>query len=113
LWRNFRKGYKKRIAKSIANGDLPSQGSDKLSFDGYKSLCKLAVSSNYIYAHGYLTLAWNLMTRSSTTTMLKFSLISWDTDHITINIPWHKGDNTGELGPTIRSLYANPYVPSI
>ena len=63
-WIEFSKGYRNKIAENIADGKTPTAGSDKLSFKDYRLLAAYAVASDTFYAHGFLVLAWNLMTRS-------------------------------------------------
>ena len=63
-WIEFSKGYKNKVAENIAAGVTPTAGSDKLSFKDYRLLALYAVASDTFYAHGFLVLAWNLMTRS-------------------------------------------------
>ena len=63
-WMTFSKGYRNKIAESISAGLIPTAGSDKLTFEDYKILTAHAVKSTTFYAHGFLVLAWNLMTRS-------------------------------------------------
>ena len=63
-WIEFSKGYRNKIAENIAEGKTPTAGSDKLTFKDYRLLAAYAVASDTFYAHGFLVLAWNLMTRS-------------------------------------------------
>ena len=82
-WKTFISGYKKQKAEDRRSGKITSKGSDVLSFDGYKALCKLAVNSSTLwFCHVFITLAWNLMTRISNTSDIKYSHISWDMDHM-------------------------------
>jgi hypothetical protein len=92
---------------------MEAEGSDHLSFDAYKLLCSLAIKSNSTYGHLFLVLSWNLMLRCASTGDLLFKCMSWCGDHIVFHIPRHKGDPTGERGPTCKSLFANPFNPSI
>lgn len=63
-WIEFSKGYRNKIAENISAGITPTAGSDKLSFKDYRLLASHAVASTTFYAHGFLVIAWNLMTRS-------------------------------------------------
>ena len=63
-WIEFSKGYRNKIAENIAAGITPGAGTDKLSYKDYRLLAAYAVASDTFYAHGFLVLAWNLMTRS-------------------------------------------------
>jgi hypothetical protein len=112
-WMEFSKGYKNRVAENIAAGLLSTSGSDKLTFEQYRLLSLLAVKSSTFYAHGFLILAWNLMSRAGSTGNIKFEHIRWDGDHMIIVIPKHKGDRSGGKLPTEKSVYANPVYPEI
>jgi hypothetical protein len=112
-WLQFKKGYKNRIAGKIADGTQGTAGSDKLTFEQYRMLCGLAVASSTFYAHGFLVLAWNLMSRAGSTGTVKFQHLRWDNDHLIVVIPKHKGDRAGEKLPTEKAVYANPVYPEI
>jgi hypothetical protein len=71
------------------------------------------VKSSTFYAHGFLILAWNLMSRAGSTGNIKFEHVRWDGDHMIIAIPKHKGDRSGGKLPTEKSVYANPVYPEI
>jgi hypothetical protein len=111
-WIEFSKGYRNKIAEDISAGRIPTAGTDKLTFKDYKILTSHAVKSNTFYAHGFLVLAWNLMTRSGSTGDIKYEHLRMNGDHIIVVIPRHKGDRCGEK-PTEKSLYSNPTCPQI
>ena len=112
-WMEFSKGYKNRVAENIASGLQATSGSDKLTFEQYRLLTTIAIRSSTFYAHGFLILAWNLMSRAGSTGNIKFEHIRWDRDHMIIVIPKHKGDRSGGKLPTEKSVYANPVYPEI
>ena len=66
-WIEFSKGYRNKVAENISAGLTPTASSDKITFKEYRILATHAVKSNTFYAHGFLVLAWNLMTRSGIT----------------------------------------------
>jgi len=113
LWKKFNTGYKKKIAKMVQTGEISTEGSDRLTFGGYKYLSSIALKSITNFTHLYLLLAWNMMLRCSNLNDLKYGLIAWGGDHIQITIPRHKGDQTGENGLTTKCIYANPLNPNI
>lgn len=112
-WLEFSKGYKNRVAENIAAGLLTTAGSDKLTFEQYRLLSVLAIKSSTFYAHGFLILAWNLMSRAGSTGNIKYEHLRWDGDHMIIVIPKHKGDRSGGKLPTEKSVYSNPVYPEI
>jgi hypothetical protein len=97
----------------IRNGQRPGEGSDRLSADQWQHVCGLAAVSDFFDAWLFIILGWNLMSRAGTTAGVRYSWLSWDVDHIVIDIPCHKGDPTGETGQPMKSLYANPLKPSL
>ena len=109
-WMQYSKGFKNRVAENIAAGLQSTSGSDKLTFEQYRLLSTIALQSSTFYAHGFLILAWNLMSRAGSTGKIKFEHIRWDRDHM---IPKHKGDRSGGKLPTEKSVYANPIYPEI
>ena len=112
-WLQFIKGFKNRTADNIAAGIQATAGSDKLTFEQYRMLSGLAVASKTFYAHGFLVLAWNLMSRARSTGNVKFEHLRWDNDHLIVVVPKHKGDRAGDKLPTEKSVYANPVYPEI
>ena len=112
-WQKFSKGLRNRIATEPQAGHIPISGSDKLTMDQYKCLCLIAIRSETFFAHGFLVLAWNAMTRSGDTGDIKYEHLSMIGDHISISIPRHKGDSTGESTPTGKAIYANPIFPEV
>ena len=112
-WLEYSKGFRNKVAENISLGTQATAGSDKLTFEQYRILSTLAVKSSTFYAHGFLTLAWNLMSRAGSTGNIKFSHLRWDNDHLIVVIPKHKGDRSGKKLPTEKSLYANPIYPEI
>ena len=119
--KDFLVGIGKKIATLKANGEIDTtEGKDVLTFDGYKALCQLAVkATTCLTAHLFLTLAWNLMTRSATTTNLTVRHLCWGGD--CIKITWggkHKGSQSGDQGSKhfaaqVRHVYANPKSPEM
>ena len=88
-WAEFAKGYKNRIAEDISAGLLPTAGSDKITFTEYRILSSYAAKSLSFYAHGFLVLAWNLMTRSGSTADIKYQHLRMNGDYIVVVIPRH------------------------
>ena len=112
-WLQFSKGYQNRVADNISLGIQATAGSDKLTFEQYRMMSGLAVASSTFYAHGFLVLVWNLMSRAGSTGNVKFEHLRWDNDHLIVVIPKHKGDRAGNKLPTEKAVYANPVYPEI
>lgn len=113
---NFLSGYQKETARARENGELPSfEGKQFISLAVYRKVALYALEKNgsdSTFTHLYLVLCWNLMGRSNTTANLNMSNIKWDNDSLVIDIPRHKGDQTGEFSSS-KHLYANPFMPEI
>ena len=117
--KDFVQGRVKQIVSERMEGKMDStQGKDVLTQVGYISLCVFAfASTSNQSAHLFLTLAWNLMTRSCNTAELRINHFSWGGD--CIKVGWggkQKSNQTGEKGSTffesqIRHVYANPTNP--
>eukprot|EP01040_Poterioochromonas_malhamensis_P014543 gene14543-16106_t len=113
---NFLSGYQKQTARARENGELPSfEGKQFLSLSVYRRLALYALKHNggdSISAHLYMILCWNVMGRSNTTAHINMSNIKWDNDCIIIDIPRHKGDQTGEFASS-KHIFANLQMPEI
>ena len=54
-------------ATKVEHGDPTSQGKNKMSWKVYELLCNILLEGDdeeYIFAHAFLTLEWNLMSHS-------------------------------------------------
>ena len=83
--------------------------------DQYKCLCLIAIRSETYFAHGFLVLAWNAMTRSGDTGDIKYEHLSMIGDDISVDIPHHKGDSTHLRSPIILkcSYFISPVSPDL
>ena len=117
----FIKGVKNQRAQMKECGQLEAkEGKDVLTIEGYRSVCLIAIESTHYSAFLFVVLAWNLMTRSVTTSALRISHFSWGGDCIR-RVNWggkHKSDQSGELGSTsyaaqVRHIYSNPINPRL
>ena len=112
LFENSYTGHKKRYALDVQAGKLPmGEGKNPLSFQSYLFLCRSLMSYHRVaFAHAYMIFCWNLVARSNTVASLHLGMFSWMTDHMTIRIPRHKGDQVG-AHCTPKAVYANPAIP--
>ena len=113
---DFFKGYKRKVATLVLNGQM-SLGSGKmlLSYRGYSALLKAAMNDGTTHQHGlfpalYMQLSWNLMCRTVSAGSLLYSHMTWMGDALVIHLPKHKGDPTGSRSYP-KHLYANVYDP--
>ena len=114
---NFFKGLKRTTAQAQGRGVGKIQvGKTPLDFSLY---CFLAArmlrssSSNYIFAHLYLLLSWNLMCRAANTASICFSHMEWRQDALGIYFAHMKNDQSGERPKDPRHVYSTPLKPEI
>jgi hypothetical protein len=121
------KGLARSKAAEKASGKRGrvERGKRALEFQTYSLLCeqgwgnvpemstgKIRVSSAFgnSFVVLYMTLAWNLMSRSKNVTGIAFSHLSWVNDSLTIMFCVTKTNQAGRnMHP--RHVYANPLVP--
>ena len=98
--RKYLKGYRKTQARKRKMGELISTSKEELSFEGFKSLAKLAFlhGPRRSSFHLFLLVAWNLLTRPDNTNDLHVNHINWTLDCLQVVVHCHKGDPTGVIG---------------
>lgn len=75
--------------------------------------CKLPTDFDlYIFMHAFLTLSWTLINRSVSTGNINFAHITYVGDHLLINQPRNKSDQTGERTYARSVLGSLKSVPS-
>jgi hypothetical protein len=114
-FKKYLKGYKKTIAKKRKYGELKaSAGKDCLSFSDYKILANFAFiseSSMSSHFHLFLLMSWNLVARPDNTSELRIEHFKWKNDCVALEVPCHKGDETGEHGYNTKHIYSNCLEP--
>jgi hypothetical protein len=112
----FLNGYLNTVALAKEKGLMPStEGKQPLSFKALRLIAEYSIrnaSGDAIYAHLYLLLCWNIIGRTSTTAHIHIMNVSWNIDSLTITIPRHKGDQTGQ-NVMPKHIFANPFVPAL
>ena len=69
--------------------------------------------SDYLFAHAFLTLEWNLMARSDNCLRMHVSHVQWYGDSLQFFFGTHKRSQTGENSSEPWHVYANPENPFI
>ena len=116
---NLLKGFRRTIQQQKVDlGETLTEGKDPLSFSGYNLLCKTFLENNgtndeFIFAHAFLTLEWNLMCRADNLVSLNVNHIGWEDDSFLCNLAKSKHDQEGEGAKTPWHIYANPANPFI
>ena len=111
------KGLRKMITKQKKElGMSAVDGKENMTFDCFKLTCRLLIedgSPESIFVLTYLTLQWNLISRSEATESIAFSQMRWDADHLKIYFPRHKSDPVGLTKEEPRHVYSNPMIPEV
>ena len=113
------KGFRRTIQQQKVDlGESLNEGKDPLSFSGYNLLCKTFLENNgthdeFIFAHAFLTLEWNLMCRADNLVSLNINHMGWEDDSLLCNLAKVKHDQEGEGTKTPWHIYANPSNPYI
>ena len=64
----------------------------------------------YIFAHCYVTLEWNLMARSESIVHAHFFHITWEDDCLAFHFAKSKTDQTGKNSDQVWHVYATPNI---
>jgi hypothetical protein len=118
MLKDFFQGYERKIAELKQSGEKAIiEGKQPLSFSGYRFLAKKAFRQSTdhmqgIFAHFFLLLCWNLISRCVSVASLMYDHISWEEDSMVIVFPSHKGDKEGKNSAP-KHIYANRTCPEI
>ena len=116
---NILKGFRRTIQQQKVDlGESLNEGKDPLSFSGYNLLCRTFLENNgtndeFIFAHAFLTLEWNLMCRADNLVSLNIAHTGWEDDSFLCNLAKCKHDQEGEGSKTPWHIYANPTNPFV
>ena len=113
----FMAGMKRTVTnKKIERGESVVEGKKKMSFEVYELMCECFLKgedSEYIFAHAFLTLEWNLMARSENVVEASFINVFWSYDSLIFLFPKSKCDQTGRNSDQLWHVYANPQNPKV
>ncbi|KAL7469831.1 hypothetical protein ACHAXS_013690 [Conticribra weissflogii] len=87
-----------------------------MTFEAYELMCNLLLKEKdeaYVFAHLYLTLEWNLMSRSENVNDCHAENIIWLDDALGFHFPKSKTDQLGKRGDAVWHVYANPGNPAV
>jgi len=95
----FMKGMKRTVAaKKMEDGDSGIIGKKKMDFKVYEKICELFLKEEgeeYLFADCFLTLEWNLMSRSENIVHAHLFHITWEDDCLAFRFAKSKTDQTG------------------
>jgi hypothetical protein len=115
--KQFTKGIRRHVAdKKVLEGDVTMVGKKKMGFNVYKKICEKFLQEGgeeYIFAHAFVTLEWNLMARSENVVNAHILHVHWDADCLVFRFVKSKGDQTGKNRDQEWHVYANPHTPSV
>lgn len=117
LLTQFIQGLKKVVAEDKKKtGQKLSEGKRHMSREVFEKLCKIFMkgeSDEYLFAHCFLTLEWNLMARADNVVDTQVSHIEWHSDCLVFHFAKQKGSQEGECVHRPWHVYANPLEPDI
>ena len=108
----------KRIISSTKRQDGISLEEVKkaMSFDVFKTLYDVlhqGEGEDFLFAHTFLTMEWNLMARSDNCVNMHIKHIQWRSDCLIFYFGTSKGNQTGERSIDPWHIYSNPKNPTI
>ena len=86
-----------------------------MSWKVYELICNIFLEGDdeeYIFAHAFLTLEWNLMSRSENVVDCHAENLVWTEDALGFHFPRTKTDQLGKRSDAIWHVYATPNSPS-
>lgn len=98
----------------VKHGDPLHEGKKKMGWKVYELMCKLFLEGEddeYIFAHLFLTLEWNLMSRSENVVDCHAENIFWVEDALGFHFPKTKADQLGKRSDAVWHVYATPASP--
>ena len=113
--KQFMNGMKRTLQQQkVIHGDDFHEGKRKMSFEVYEKMCELFLkeeSKEYLFAHCFLVLEWNLMARSENVVDCHVSHIYWSNDSLVFHFAKTKSDQTGKNTDQVWHVYATPENP--
>ena len=88
-----------------------------MRFDVYNRLCEELYNGKgdeHLFAHhAFLTMGWNLITRSDNYVNMHVQHIQWRSDSLIYYFGTSKGNQTGDISNYPWHVYSNPENPTI
>ena len=82
----------------------------------YEKICDILMkgdSDEYLFAHAFLTIEWNLMARADNVVHLSVEHVEWNADSLIFYFATTKTDQSGEKQRLPWHVYSNPLHPHI
>jgi hypothetical protein len=113
----FMKGMKRHVAvKKMEDGDSGIIGKKKMDFKVYEKICELFLpeeGEEFLFAHCFLMLEWNLMARSKSIVHAHFFHIMWEDGCLAFRFAKSKMDQMGRNRDQVWHVYATPNKPCV
>ena len=113
----FLSGMKRTVAQArLDNGESLDEGKKPMNFEVYQQMCILLIrgeGDDYLFAHTFLTLEWNLLARSDNCFQMNINHVEWRDDCMVIFFAKSKGNQTGEHTENPWHVYSNPENPEL
>ena len=111
----FMSGLKRTVAASRAeSGRSLDEGKKGMSYEVYKLICEILYKSqedDYLFAHAFLTMEWNLLARSDNCFTMHVKHIEFSNDSLLFFFAKSKGNQLGEASDKPWHVYSNPKSP--
>ena len=113
----FMSGMKRTVADEKAkSGTSLNEGKRPMTFEVYEEMCKILFEGDddeYLFAHAFLTMEWNLMARSDNCVNMNISHIQWSDDSLLFFFGKTKGNQLGDGNDKPWHVYSNPAKPHL
>eukprot|EP00957_Ditylum_brightwellii_P117287 8945363-Ditylum_brightwellii.AAC.1 len=114
---HFLISMKHTISKANAkSGDSLDKGKQCMTFNVYTKYCEILIAGegdDYIYAHCFLTLEWNLLSCSDNCFAMYLCHVQWTDNCLLLYFGTSQCDQIGEKLGEPWHVYLNPKYPSL
>ena len=102
------------VTSRQATGHTLDGGKRPMSFDVYSKMCEIfykGKNPEYLFAHAFLTIEWNLMARSDNCVNMHINHVQWHEDAMLFFFGKSKGNQGGDRADKPWHVYSNPQMP--
>ena len=113
----FMSGIQRTIVNDkITRGESLNEGKRPMSFSVYENMCKILYKGDddeFLFAHAFLTMEWNLMARADNCVNMHVNHIQWQDDCLLFFFGKSKKNQTGDASDRPWHVYSNPNAPHL
>jgi hypothetical protein len=116
--KEYSKGYKKTISQKKERGEMTTfEGKRPISIETYRKLLQHSLkpgmeASQYLILTSFVSLSFNLMSRSINIAKLSWNNITWSNDALVVTFQLTKSDQEGDV-VSEKHVFANPLDPLV